>query len=1056
MNRTKRIPALLLAAALLCSLLPPARAAGTVTIATLSDLQDFAHNCTKDTWSVGVRVELTANLDLSSTDFSPIPIFQGTFHGNGHTIRGLSFSDKGSKVGLFRTLTESAQVENLTVEGTLSPDGTASQVGLVAGENHGAVRGCTTQGTVSGQEDVGGVVGLNSETGTVEGCTNHATVSAPLSAGGIAGQNLGVLSACTNSGPVNTDPNEEAPSHSGGVAGLSRGTITSSTNAGTVGYQHLGYNVGGIAGLQSGTIANCSNTGAILGRKDVGGIVGQFEPNVEVRFGTSPADTLNSSLSTLFAGMEDFSNQLNAMTGRGIEDAQAIQDALGQIRNRTQAAGSEGLEDYRAMSDTLDQDVVALGQALDRLRARVDRFSDTAGTQLDTLLDETARFRHSLNQWIDSADSSFTQAVEALDNTASRIDSQVRQIQRQLQAMSDELDRLERYLNQLADCLTRLDLEGALALTFPTMDPAGHLSAIGDLLAGLPGLVSNLTSRWNQLSQQASQEMGTARDQANQAADAIHAAASTLVEAGQILSDGVQQELDTVSTQSDAIRTLLKDYSYALGDKTQAAAQDIGDQLDVIQDRVTQMTQAAGADNASLHAAAQQVTAALDQVRQAIYDLGQKPELTTSDLSQDLTEGPGLVTGCTAACTVEGDSNVGGIVGTVGAEVGDDPEATFDVGDLELVADVYATLRASVRGCRFDGGVTVKNDCGGGIAGRCTVGALVDCVARGTVETGTDYCGGIVGRTSGTVTRCAALTDLTGGSWLGGVAGLGDTLIDCRAMVRAQGEGEYRGAIAGQAEGTLSGNRYLLEDLAGLDGVDLTGQAEGLDFAAFSQLDHLPADFLTFSYRFVVDGQTVAEIPFSYGADLDQSLVPAPPVLDGTYGVWPDFPVQGLTRSMVLEAQFTQPTATLSSGEEFPTLLAQGSFDPQATLNLEDLSDLPALSGYQSLGGWSYAVTGGETDTVTLRLRAAEAVHPAAAILDGDGSWQVVEAQQDGSYLVFEAPANGQILLLDQPASHPGPIILGVCGGLLALAVALLLLRRHRKKPSNPAPSPAS
>src|SRR5699024_11576625 len=66
-------------------------------------------------------------------------------------------------------------------------------------------------------------------------------------------------------------------------------------------------------------------------------------------------------------------------------------------------------------------------------------------------------------------------------------------------------------------------------------------------------------------------------------------------------------------------------------------------------------------------------------------------------------------------------------------------------------------------------------------------------------------------------------------------------------------------------------------------------------------------------------------------------------------------------------------------------------------------------------------------------LRAAEAVRPAAAIQDGDGNWQVVEAQQDGSYLVFEAPASGQLLLLDQPTPNLIPIVLGVCIGLLAL-----------------------
>lgn len=210
-------------------------------------------------------------------------------------------------------------------------------------------------------------------------------------------------------------------------------------------------------------------------------------------------------------------------------------------------------------------------------------------------------------------------------------------------------------------------------------------------------------------------------------------------------------------------------------------------------------------------------------------------------------------------------------------ELGDDPEATFDLGDVELMSDVYATLRAVIRACRFDGTVTAKNECAGGVAGRCEAGAILDCAARGNVETEGDYCGGIAGRTRGKVERCAALVDLTAQSWLGGVAGLAQDITDCRTMVRADSDGECQGAIAGQADGTLSGNRYLLEDLAGLDGVDYEGTAQGLDFAAFSQLSYIPADFLTLSYRFEVDGKTVAEIPFSYGEDLDLSQVPGPP-----------------------------------------------------------------------------------------------------------------------------------------------------------------------------------
>ena len=1046
MKHNRRIPALVLAAALLCTLLPPARAAGTVTIGDEDAFLDFARSCTKDTWSVGVTAELTADLDLSGTGFTSIPIFQGAFHGNGHAITGLSFTGKGSKVGLFRTLTQGALVEDLTVEGTLTPGGTGSQVGLVAGENYGTVRGCTAKGTVSGQEDVGGLVGLNGESGTVAGCANEAAISAPRNAGGIAGQNLGAITGCTNAGAVNTAADQDIPSNSGGIAGLSRGTIDGCSNSGTVGYRHLGYNAGGVAGLQSGSITNCSNTGAILGRKDVGGIVGQFEPSVEVRYGDSPADSLNHSLEGLFDEMEGFADQLSGAVDQGVADAQAIHQAVGRIRDTAQQAGDQGLTDYSDMTDELDRHAAALGDALDGLRGHVDAFAGEAGDDLDALLDGTAKLRRSLNRLLDSADSALVEGVEALDDAAQAIEKQTNTIRTHLQAMSSELDSLGSYLTQVRDCLKKLDWQGALALSFPSLDPAGHLSAIAKALGKLPGLVSDLTGRWEKLSKNTSEEMEAARKEANEAAKAIHSAASHLVGAGSALSKDSKGDLDTVSSEASAIRTLLKDYSDRLGEQTRTAADDIGEQLDVIQDRVDRMTQAAGADNQALHASARRVIGALDQVRQAIYDMGREPELTTEDLSDQISDGPGLVMGCTAACAVEGDSNVGGIVGAVGTEVGDDPEATFDMEDIKLLSDVYATLRAAVRQCRFDGSVTVKNDCGGGIAGRCTAGSILDCAARGTVETGADYCGGIAGRTGGSVIRCAALVDLTGGSWLGGIAGLGGALTDCRAMVRAQGDGEYRGAIAGQSDDPLTGNRYLLEELAGLDGVDVTGQAEGLEFAAFSALSGIPEDFLTFSYRFVADGKTVAEIPFAYGDDLDQSLVPQPPVRDGEYGVWPDFPVEHLTRSMVLEARFTQPTATLSSGEEHPALLAEGTFEPGGGLELEALTQLPALSGYRSLAGWSYVVEGSQGDTVTLRLRAADAHNPAAAVRQSDGSWQVVQAGRDGSYLVFDGPASGQVVLLERTVPQALPALLLCCAGAAAALMAVLVVRRRKRK----------
>lgn len=1043
MKQIQRGAALLTVLALLCTLtLPAAAASDTVTIATVQDFTNFSKQCTRDTWSQGITVELTADLDLSGSDFTPVPIFQGTFHGNGHTISGFSFEKKGSKTGLFRTLTASAVVEDLTVEGDLAPQGSASQAGLLVGENYGTVSRCAAQGSVSGQEDIGGLVGLNGESGCIQSCTSATAVTGVTNVGGITGQNLGAVENSSNTGEINTQADQETPTSVGGIAGLSRGTIRGCTNSGAVGYQHVGYNMGGIAGLQSGEISTCSNTAPIQGRKDVGGIAGQFEPNTSLTYGPSPSQQLSDSLSSLFDQLEYFTNQLNDMVSRGVDDAQAIHDSLSAIQDRTHAAGTEGRDDFKAMSDQLYQHTTAISGSLDSLRDDLDQFSEEAGDQFQEALDQTDTLLSKLEKLASQADSGLGKAIRALEDTISGIRDQLQLIRTHRQAMAEELDNVKQYVSDVARLIAAGQFEQALQLPFPSLDLTGHVQAIAGALKEIPRLAAKLPGQWSDIHDQTSQALGQTGQDIDRALNALYEALTALNEAGDHFSSDLQEDLDAVNQKADAIRDLLKTYTDTLGDKAQSALDDIDSELSAIQDRVDSMTQAAGADNDALHATSQAIFDDMEAVRQAISGLGKEPELTVTDLTDEIDQGPGLVKGCTASGTVQGDTNVGGIVGTVSTELGDDPEATFDLGDLKLMSDVYATLRAVVRDCRFDGDVTVKNECGGGVAGRCEAGAIVDCAARGTVETGGDYCGGIAGRTKGKVIRCAALTDLTGQSWLGGVAGLGQDITDCRTMVRADSDGEYQGAIAGQAEGTLTGNRYLMEDLAGLDGVDYAQTAQGLDFDAFSQLDYIPADFLTFSYRFEVNGQTVAEIPFQYGDDLDTSLVPEAPKQGEEYGQWPQFPTQDLRRSMVLSVQFTTPTSTLADQDGVAQLLVEGTFSPDASLTV-DQEELPdqKVEGYTSRSAWSYTVTGSQSDTITVRLRAEGVEKPAAAVYQ-DGSWQRVDSTLDGSYLVFQAPTQGQVLLLEEQ-QLPLLTVGLIGGGTIVLLLAGFFLHRY-------------
>ena len=1046
MKQLRRGAAFLTALALLCTLaLPAAAAADTVTISSVQDFVQFSKQCTRDTWSRGITVELTADLDLSDQAITPVPIFQGTFHGNGHTISGLSLETKGSKVGLFRTLSDCAVVEDLTVEGTLCPQGSANQVGLLAGENYGTVRRCTVRGSVTGQEDIGGLVGFNGESGSLISCSSAADVTGVYNVGGIAGENLGTVERCSNTGNLNVEADQDTPTNVGGIAGLSRGTIRGCSNTGPVGYQHVGYNMGGIAGLQSGEISECTNTGPIQGRKDVGGIAGQFEPYTSLTYGPSPSQQLADSMSGLFDQLDRFATQVNDMVSRGTEDAQVIHDALSAIQERAHSAGSEGHTDFRDMSDALYQHITTISDRLDSLQSHTDRFRDDAGDALQKALDQSDTLLDELEQLAKEADSGVKQSIEALEDTVKKIQALFEEIHTHRQAIIQELAALQAYVDEVARLIAAGDYEQALQVPFPSLALGDHISAIADALKECPRLAAQLAEQWKKIYQNTSSDLEQTGSAIDKAQSKLYSALTDLKDAFAHLSDAAQNDLDAVNRESDQIRDLLKDYTDTLGDKAQSAVDDINQEFTVIQDRVDGITQSVEADNDALYATSQAILDQMDLVRQAILSLSEEPELTVTDLTDEVDAGPGLIQNCTASGTVSGDSNTGGIVGTVSPELGDDPEATFDLGDVELMSDVYATLRAVIRACRFDGTVTAKNECAGGVAGRCEAGAILDCAARGNVETEGDYCGGIAGRTRGKVERCAALVDLTAQSWLGGVAGLAQDITDCRTMVRADSDGECQGAIAGQADGTLSGNRYLLEDLAGLDGVDYEGTAQGLDFAAFSQLSYIPADFLTLSYRFEVDGKTVAEIPFSYGEDLDLSQVPQAPQQNGQYGQWPSFPTQDLRRSMVLQAQFSAPASTLADQEGVAQVLVEGTFAPDAVLTVQaETPPAQKIDGYTPRSAWSYTVTGSQTDTLTIRLRADGIRHPAAAVYE-NGTWTRVEITQDGSYLVFSAPAQGQILLMEKTSSGAW-IAISVIGAVVVLCLIGRMIRRGKRR----------
>ena len=102
-NNVRRLLALVLVAALclLCGAAAQPNAT-EIHIYSADDLVQLSKSCKLDTYSQGKTVYLDNDVDLSGSDFVPIPTFGGMFEGQGHTVSGLELSGDASHMGLFR------------------------------------------------------------------------------------------------------------------------------------------------------------------------------------------------------------------------------------------------------------------------------------------------------------------------------------------------------------------------------------------------------------------------------------------------------------------------------------------------------------------------------------------------------------------------------------------------------------------------------------------------------------------------------------------------------------------------------------------------------------------------------------------------------------------------------------------------------------------------------------------------------------------------------------------------------------------------------------------
>lgn len=398
-----------------------------IEISRVNELIEFANKCKYDSYSKDKIVKLTADIDVSGSDFKGISYFAGTFDGGSHIISGFNVDYKGSDFGFFRYIAESGFITNLNISGSINVTGSQENIGGIAGVNKGVINESSFSGKVNASTATGAIAGYNHENAKIVSCTSNADILATNQTGGIAGVNDGLISSCTSKSRVNTQEldttldiggvdvgtlnltqNVIDRNDMGGIAGESTGIISDCVNYGKIGFAHTGYNVGGIAGKQSGKVITCSNEGEIYGRKDVGGIVGQAEPDIESEYLNdrvddvqSSIDIINSTLNNMSSSMNNASSDVKSYTENIIDQYKELLDKL-QDKLNGNNDNDEKIEDFvddiskdienstvaddiHGLADTVDSEIRTIADSIERISAQIKNIGNTVTETMDVV-----------------------------------------------------------------------------------------------------------------------------------------------------------------------------------------------------------------------------------------------------------------------------------------------------------------------------------------------------------------------------------------------------------------------------------------------------------------------------------------------------------------------------------------------------------------------------------------------------------------------------------------------------------------------------------------------
>ena len=1066
-----------------------------VSISTVDDFKAFAEQCYLDSWSVDRWVVLEADIDLSQTEFEPVPVFAGTFDGNGHTIYGFHNVGDGYVGGLFRYIAQTGTVKDLKLRGSVEGTGEKECIGSICGVNYGTIRNCSFIGTISGRDTVGGIAGTNGATGLITGCTINGHVTGYYMTGGIVGLNHGYVSLCNNYSGINDDSewveeDDEMGSglllnigdsdsdvefysgvDTGGIAGYSDGAIGSCNNYGTVGYEHTGYNIGGIVGRQTGVVSFCVNKGQVYGRKDVGGIVGQMEPHIEV----DEAESLRSSV-----------NKLHDLIGRTLDDLQAGKNAVKADLDNLTAYGDGALSSGHSMADQLTVFVDTNMAQLRELNARMDYVIGQLPAVMDDLNAAAAafgKFSDMMEQavkdsgvelpTISSGDGvngnnriGIGNRVVTGTDASENLDGEIDDLQKETDELNQIADRIDGIIEKGDDTLrewSNLTEQQQELLLIEITDLAENSRSAENTVIQMLSEVNQLDTE--SFSEQVKKDLDVAMDYLQNMADSMESAANRTKSIVNYLNEQPNVQFVT------------------LGDEFNKSRENLYNQLQGIADSLKSLTRNASNYSDLVNADLKAVNDQLNVVFNLLADnLSGYSGLSVEELYEEVSDDEidSITTGRAESCTnrgvVKGDINIGGIAGSMAIDE-EDPEDNA-AGSIDYEVGRRFIMKCIIQDCVNDSYITAKKDGAGGIVGYMAHGIVIDSESYGSVEsTEGDYAGGICGQSLTVIRKCFSLCDVFGGKNVGGIAGYANTLKDCYAMANVEASIGRKGAIAGQVaeqedvgedtEPNVCRNYYVDDVLYGIDNISYEGIAEPITYQGLLAVAGVPREFRHLKVIYRVEDQYLGTEEVAYGASLADLHFPEFPERAGSYGIWPDLSEAVMCGNMVIRGEYHDNVLVVESNEkkmpdsegdyQRPYALVEQVFTEDTVLNVNLITMDPPEQATEKKNV-IYEVSlenSGMKDGDVVAVRLFNPYEDAQVWGWSGDAWIQLESKSRGQYLQVEMAGTKGIFCIVKTESYVFIIVASAAGGAVVLILLAVLVRKlisnhkRRKKERN-------